>query len=221
MVAILFWSLAAAATFIGWVVPTSHAGDTVDVTGSRIAGTQETFLQAPLNVSFSDPVDQTVNVPSDTIPGQLIDAQSQSAQTQSPGIYTLNAGSMTFEFALPTGLKLYNGNITLTEPSTLTQDNISFGQGGSSITDVNHLRIFLYNWQKHAWEHFAFNQFSLSINNAQSYIDSNGRIVMQFVNQNASQGTAVFSKPSLQLRGSAHKLKFLLQEGCAWPYAKT
>ena len=191
----------APATFIGWIDSTSYADNTVDVPGSRIAGTQETFLQAPLAVGFSDPVDQTVNVPSDTIPGQLIDAQSSSAQTQSPGIYTLTAGSMTFEFALPSGLKLYNGNITLTEPSTLTQESIPSGQGGTSITDVNHLRLFLYNWQKHVWERFAFNQFSLSVNNAQSYIDSSGRIVMQFINPNASQGTAVFSKPSLQVKG--------------------
>ncbi|MBV9258622.1 MAG: hypothetical protein JO215_11445 [Ktedonobacteraceae bacterium] len=189
------------ATLIGWIAPTSHTGDTVDVVDSRIAGTQETFLQTPLNVSFSDPTNQSVNVPSDMITGQLIDAQSQSAQTQSPGVYTLNAGSMTFEFALPGDLQLRNGNITLTEPSSLTQGAIPLGQGTASIIDVNHIQIFLYNWQKQTWERFAFNQFSLSINNAQSYIDSNGRIVMQFANQNASQGTAVFSKPSLQLRG--------------------
>jgi hypothetical protein len=191
----------APATLIGWIASAPHSTDTVDVAGSRIAGAQETFLQAPLAVNFSDPVNQTVTVPSDMITGQLIDAQSQSAQTQSPGIYTLNAGNMTFEFALPEGLQLHNGNITLTEPSTLTQGGIPLGQGITSITDVNHMRIFLYNWQKHTWERFAFNQFLLSINNAQSYIDSNGRILMQFSNQNASQGTAVFSKPSLQLRG--------------------
>jgi hypothetical protein len=191
----------APATLIGWVAPASHSADTIDVTGSHIAGAQETFLQAPLAVDFADPVNQTVTVPSDMLTGQLIDAQSQSAQTQSPGIYTLNAGSMTFEFALPAGLQLHNGNITLTEPSTLTQGNIPLGQGITAITDVNHMRISLYNWQKHTWGSFAFNQFSLSINNAQAYIDSSGRIVMQFTNQNASQGTAVFSKPSLQLSG--------------------
>ncbi len=189
------------ATFIGWIAPTSHASNAVDITGSRIAGTQETFLQAPLNVNFSDPANQSVNVPSDMIASQLIDAQTQSAQTQSPGVYTLNGGSMTFEFALPTNLQMQSGNITLTEPSSLIQGNIPFGQGITSIIDVNHIRIFLYNWQKQTWDRFSFNQFSLSINNAQSYIDSNGRIVMQFANQNASQGTAVFSKPSLQLRG--------------------
>ena len=189
------------ATFIAWIAPTSHTDDTVDITGSRIAGTQETFLQAPLNVSFSDPANQSVNVPSNMITSQLIDAQTQSALTQSPGVYTLTGGSMTFEFALPTNLQLQSGNITLTEPSSLTQGNISLGPGTTSIVDVNHLRIFLYNWHKQSWDRFSFNQFSLSINNAQSYIDSNGRIVMQFVNQNALQGTAVLSKPSLQLRG--------------------
>jgi hypothetical protein len=96
---------------------------------------------------------------------------------------------------------LYNGNITLTEPSSLTQGGMFPSQGNTQIIDVNHMRIFLYNWQKQTWERFAFNQFLLSINNAQAYIDSNGRIVMQFANTNASQGTAVFSKPSLQLRG--------------------
>ncbi len=191
----------APATLIGWITPASNSADSINIAGSHIAGTQETFLQAPLTVDFSDSVNQTVTVPSNMITGQLIDAQSQSAQTQSPGIYTLNAGSMTFEFALPEGLQLHNGNITLTEPSTLTQGGIPLGQGITSITDVNHMRIFLYNWQKHTWQRFAFNQFLLSINNAQSYIDSGGRIVMQFANQNASQGTAVFSKPSLQLRG--------------------
>jgi hypothetical protein len=191
----------APATLIGWIAPTLHSATTVDVAGSRIAGAQETFLQAPLAVDFSDPANQTVTVPSDMITGQLIDAQSQSAQTQSPGIYTLNTGSMTFEFALPEGLQVQTGNITLTESSTLTQGGLPLGQGTTSITDVNHMRIFLYNWQKHVWERFAFTQFSLSINNAQAYIDNNGRIVMQFANPSASQGTAVFNKPSLQMRG--------------------
>jgi hypothetical protein len=189
------------ATLIGWITPTSHAGTTIDVAGSHIAGSQETFLQAPLSVNFSDPTSLSVNVPTDTLPAQLIDAQSQNALTQSPGIYMLNSGSITFEFALPSNLQLSNGNITLTEPSSLTQGGTFSVQGNTSIIDVNHMRIFLYNWQKQAWEHFAFNQFLLSINNAQAYIDSNGRIVMQFANTNASQGTAVFSKPSLQLRG--------------------
>lgn len=191
----------APATLIGWIAPTPHAATPVDVAGSRIEGAQETFLQAPLAVNFSDPVNQTLNVPSNMITGQLIDAQSQSAQTQSPGIYTLNAGSMTFEFTLPQRLQLHSGTITLTESSTLTQGGLPLGQGTTSITDVNHMRISLYNWQKHTWERFAFSQFSLSINNAQAYVGSSGRIVMQFANQSASQGTAVFDKPSLQMRG--------------------
>ena len=107
---------------------------------------------------------------------------------------------MTFEFALPTHLQLQHGNMTLTESSSLTQGNISLGQG-TSITDINHVQVFLYNWQKQIWGRFAFNQFSLSINNAQPYIDRSGRILIQFANQNASQGTAVFGKPSLQLKG--------------------
>lgn len=189
------------ATLIGWISPTSRADTNIDVAGSRIAGAQETFLQAPLTVNFSDTASLSVNVPPDMIPGQLIDAQSQTAQTQSPGIYTLNSGSMTFEFALPSSIQLYTGNITLTEPASLTQGGLLPSPGTNSIIDVNHIRIFLYNWQKQSWDRFAFNQFMLSINNAQSYIDSNGRIVMQFANPNASQGTAVISKPTLQLKG--------------------
>ncbi len=193
----------AAATIIGWADHFTDATDTIAVKGSRVAGTQETFIQAPLDVSFADPVGQSVNVPSDMVVGQLTDVQSQgnNAQTQSPGIYTLTAGSMTFEFALPQDFRLQSSSITMTEPSNLTQGGFPVGPGISTVTDVNHMRIYLYNWQKHNWDRFTFNQFTLTINNAQPYIDANGRIVTQFANQDVTKGTAVFGKPSLQLRG--------------------
>jgi hypothetical protein len=109
---------------------------------------------------------------------------------------------MTFEFSLPTSFKLQNSNITLTEPSDLIQGNgIPIGQGISTVIDVNHMQTYLYNWQKHSWDRFTFNQFSLSINNIQPYIDASGRVLVQFANASAAQGTAVFGKPSLQLTG--------------------
>ncbi len=192
----------APATFIAWASPFADAADTITVKGSRIANAQEAFIQAPLDVSFTDPLSQTVNLPADEMQGQLVDVQSQNAQMQSPGVYTLNTGSMTFEFSLPASFKLQNSNITLTEPSDLIQGNgIPIGQGISTVIDVNHMQTYLYNWQKHSWDRFTFNQFVLPINNAQAYIDASGRVLAQFANPRAAQGTAVFGKPSLQLKG--------------------
>src|SRR6266516_4319444 len=192
----------APATFIAWASPFADAADTITVKGSRIANAQEAFIQAPLDVSFTALLSQKVNLPSDEMQGQLVDVQSQNAQMQSPGVYTLNTGSMTFEFSLPASFKLQNSNITLTEPSDLIQGNgIPIGQGISTVIDVNHMQTYLYNWQKHSWDCFTFNQFVLPINNAQAYIDASGRVLAQFANPRAAQGTAVFGKPSLQLKG--------------------
>ena len=192
----------ASATFIAWASPFADATDTIAVKGSRIANAQEAFIQAPLDVSFTDPSTQTVNIPSDAIQSQLVAVQGQNAQMQSPGVYTMNTGSMTFELALPASVTLQNSSITLTEPANLIQGNgIPIGQGINSVVDVNHMQIYLYNWQKSSWDRFTFNQFVLTINNAQPYIDASGRVLAQFTNPNAALGTAVFGKPLLQLKG--------------------
>jgi hypothetical protein len=192
----------ATATFIAWASPLTDTADTIAVKGSRIASAQEAFIQAPLDVSFTDPATQTVNIPPDAIQSQLVDVQGQNTQMQSPGVYTMNTGSMTFELALPESFSLQNSSITLTEPSDLIQGNgIPIGQGLNSVLDVNHMQTYLYNWQKHSWDRFTFNQFVLPINNAQPYIDASGRVLAQFTNPNSALGTAVFGTPSLQLKG--------------------
>ncbi len=192
----------ASATFIAWASPFADATDTIAVKGSRIANAQEAFIQAPLDVSFTDPSTQTVNIPSDVIQSQLVAVQGQNAQMQSPGVYTMNTGSMTFELSLPGSVTLQNSSVTLTEPSDLIQGNgIPIGQGINSVVDVNHMQTYLYNWQKSSWDRFTFNQFVLTINNAQPYIDASGRVLAQFTNPNAALGTAVFGKPLLQLKG--------------------
>ncbi|MDQ2887571.1 MAG: hypothetical protein M3Y39_15975 [Chloroflexota bacterium] len=192
----------ASATFIAWASPLVDATNAIAVKGSRIANAQEAFIQAPLDVSFTDPSTQTVNIPSDAIQSQVVDVQGQNAQMQSPGVYTMNTGSMTFELALPGNLTLQSSSITFTEPANLIQGNgIPIGQGISSVVDVNHMQIYLYNWQKSSWDRFTFNQFVLTINNAQPYIDASGRVLAQFSNPNAALGTAVFGKPLLQVKG--------------------
>ena len=193
----------AAATFIAWASPPWDTTGKIEVKGSRITNAQEAFIQAPLDVSFADPSSQTVNIPSDDMQSQLVDVQSQNAQMQSAGVYTMNSGSMSFEFSLPENYRLRSSSITLMEPSDLIQGNgIPIAQGISSVVDVNHMQTYLYNWRRHNWERFSFNQFSLLINNAQPYIDANGRVLAQLVNPSDAQGTAVFGKPTLQLNAT-------------------
>ena len=100
------------ATLIGWANNRVDTTSDVTVNGVSSSGTFEDFIQAPLNIDLS----QSSSLSPGFIYGQVINAQGNEVQTISPGIYTINMGSITFEFALPAGGNSRVSNLTV--PST-------------------------------------------------------------------------------------------------------
>jgi hypothetical protein len=187
----------APATLIGWAdSPTGNSAVTIN--GATPSGLSETLVQTPLDLTFSG----ALNLPLNYVSGQLVDVQSKSnnVQLQAPGIYVLATGSMTFEFVLPTS-HLQVSNMTIAEPSTLQQMVPTGGSGGP--TDVNHMHVFLYNWQAKSWDAYTMQNYSFSVDNTAPYIGPNGRVLVQFLNTDSTLGSVLLAKPSLDVQGSA------------------
>ena len=195
------------ATFIGWISDSANTANAIVVNGSSVHGTQESLVQAPLDVSLAG----GVNLPSNFVNGQLADVQTQGSniQAQFPGIYTLSTGSMTFEFASPALHNVNTNTLTFTENTNLVSGlgNVSSNSSTNLNTpgDFSHVQVYLYNWQTNKWDQVAFNQNTLTVHNAQAYAGPDGRILMQFSNQDSTQGTTLLTRPTLQLQGQVSR----------------
>ena len=186
----------APATLIGWTSSqqqVSNANNDVTINGANTTGIDETLIQAPLDVNFSG----TLNLPPTLLNGQMVDVEGSNVQTPAPGIYSLTTGSVTFEFIVPDAGHLQSGSLTITEPANVTQ---LASPGGSPVNDGS-LHAMLYNWRAHAWDAIAFDLQTFTTGDTGAYIGPGGRVLVQFGNQNASSGTTVFGKPSLNLQG--------------------
>jgi hypothetical protein len=195
-----------AATLIGWVGNNATPANNIMINGTNAQGVQESLLQAPLDVTY----DGDINVPADFITSRLTDVQSQGSniQTQFPGVYTLSTGSMTFEFALPAMQHLRTNMLTFTENTNIVNGIGNIGNGNGNINmpgDLSHIHTYLYNWQTHQWDNVSFNQNTLTLQNAQVYANEDGRIFMQFSNQDSTQGTTLLTRPTLQLQGQVSR----------------
>ncbi len=188
----------APATLIGWADHQATTTGTMTINGNDSTGVEEAIVQAPLDLNFSD----TVQLPPNTITGRVIDIQSQnnSIQISSSNTYTMQTGSMTFEFTLPGITHLGSNTLTVTEPTNLQQMSGPPLPTTGPVIDANHLHAYLYNWQTGSWDSFTFNQYVFSTRDAQSYINSDGRVLLQLANQETSPSAILFSKPSLQLQ---------------------
>jgi flagellar hook assembly protein FlgD len=173
----------APATLIGW---TDHPVDTtnnVTVNGASPGGTHDDFVQVPLNVDLST----SSNLTPGLITGQVINAQGNEVRTTSAGVYTIKTGSITFEFTLPDAGNLQMNNLTISEPVVV------------QTAGINQAQARLYNWNTNSWDAITLNNFSFTTTNIKAYTSSDGRVLLQVVNQNASQGELYFGKPSLSL----------------------
>jgi hypothetical protein len=173
----------APATLIGWTGQAVDAINNITVNGVSPGGTHEDFVQVPLNVDFS----VSSSLPPGFISGQVINAQANEVQTTSPGVYTVKDGSITFEFMLPAADNVQLHNLTISLPVV------------EQTTGVNQIQALLYNWNTHVWDAMTLNNFSFTTTNIKAYTNSDGRVLFQIVNQNASQGALYFGKPSLSL----------------------
>ncbi len=189
----------APATIIGWADQSTDSMHDLAVNGTTSSGLRETLVQAPLPIDYAG----TVNLPAGFLSGQIIDIQNtnNTVQEQSPGLYAMTTGSMTFEFAIPNSPALHPGTLTISEPSNLMQVAGSINSSGS-VVDVSRLTMSLYNWQTGSWDTVRLNGYTYSTNNISAYVGPGGRVLLQFANQDSSIGTAVFSKPMLGLDGT-------------------
>lgn len=190
----------APATVIGWASAPTNGNNPVTINGFSSAGLAETLVQAPIDLSFSG----SLNLPTNYLTGQPIDVQSKgnNVQLQSPGVYVLSStGSMTFEFALPAASRLNISSMTVSEPSTLSQIGPSIGSS-SSGGDVNSMQLYLYNWQSGSWDSYTMQEYSFSVDNTAPYIGPNGRVLVQFLNTNPSNGSILLARPSLAINGT-------------------
>src|SRR6266487_4775152 len=171
----------APATLIGWTDQPVNTTNDITVNGTSPGGTYEDFVQVPLNINLST----SSSFPPGLITGQVINAQGNEVQTTSPGVYTINMGSITFEFTLPGAENPQVNKLTINTPVVVQN------------TGINQMQARLYNWNTNSWDAITLNNFSFTTTNIKAYTSSDGRVLLQVINQNASQGTLYFGKPSL------------------------
>ncbi len=160
----------------------------VTVNGTNSGGTFEDFVQVPINVDLSP----SSSLPPGLINGQVINAQGNEVQTTSPGVYTINMGSITFEFSLPGAVNSQVNNLTINIPAVTQQ------------AGINQVPARLYNWNTKAWDAITLNNNSFTTTNSKAYTSSDGRVLLQVINQNASQGALYFGRPSLSLHNAVN-----------------
>ena len=177
-------------TLIGWVNTALDAAGAATAGNSATAGFHETLVQAPLPVNLAS---SSTLLP-DYIPSRVVDVAASNVQVQLPGVYSFSTGSMTFEFAVPTG-RLHLSGLTITGP------DVSLSAGSNTPMAYDALPFRLYNWQTHTWDSISFNQRTFSTSDVRSYISAGGRVLLQMVNQDKTTGTFVFGKPLLSVQG--------------------
>ncbi len=187
------------ATIIGWADQSQDTMQNLTVNGTNSAGVHETLVQAPLAVNYAG----SLSLPKGFVPGQIIDIQNpdNTVEVASLGIYTMTTGSMTFEFVLPNIAHLQVSNLRISEEANLPQF-LGPSNGSTPTVDVTHLTTLMYNWQTGSWDTVTLNSFSFAPDNPGAYVGPEGRILVQFANQDASIGTAVFSRPTLSIQGT-------------------
>lgn len=178
----------APATLIGWADQPVYATNAITINGASPGGIHDNLIQAPLNVDFSS----SSSLPSGLIYGQVINAQGSEVQTTSPGVYTINMGSITFEFALPYSNNLQINTIMINAPDVTQSAGIHNVQGR------------LYNWDTSSWDAITFNNLTFTTANTKAYTSSDGLVLLRVMNQDASNRALLFGKPSLSLNDTVN-----------------
>ena len=188
----------APATLIGWTQAQADPASNVTINGQALNGTRETFIQAPLNINYTG----NIHIPASFVRSQISNMeqdQTGNIQEVSPGTYTMTVGSMTFEYTLPNTPPLQKSSLSFrasSNPARIPTQNTG------TTTDINHVQTYLYNWQTRNWDSVTFSQFTLLMNNANSYIGPGNRVLLHIVNQDMTVGTTIFDRPTLDLQAT-------------------
>jgi hypothetical protein len=171
---------------IGWA--DQSLTDEIAVNGWHPISHQENFLQMPLSLDLS----QSLPIPSDVIPGHMIDVTSYDAELRLPGVYAMDNGTMTFEMIAPDLSHLHVSEMTITEQDLWAH---AFGSGSGFLT--SHLQAQLYNWNTRSWENIALQQDTFTTSYPAAYLGPGGRVLLQISNKDSSLGSLYFAPPSL------------------------
>lgn len=186
------------ATLIGWTQAPADPASNVTINGQTLNGTRETLIQAPLDINYTG----NIRIPTSFVTSQISDmqqGQNASIQEAAPGTYTMGVGSMTFEYTLPGIPRLEKSAFTFRASSNPARVST---QSASTTTDINHIQTYLYNWQTKQWDNISFNQFVLSVNNANNYIGPGHRVLLNVTNSDANLGTTIFDTPTLEMQAT-------------------
>ena len=175
-------------TLIGWADQPMDVANGVTINGASSGGTHDSLIQMPLNIDLIG----SSNLPPGVITGQVINAQGDKVQTTSPNVYTMNTGSITFEYTLPEASSLQANSLTIAEPVI------------AQAAGMSQLQVRLYNWNTHSWDTITLNNNSFTTTNTKAYTSFDRHILLQVVNQNASLGVFLFGKPSLSLNDAVN-----------------
>jgi len=175
-------------TLIGWADQPMDVANGVTINGASSGGTHDSLIQMPLNIDLIG----SSNLPPGVITGQVINAQGDKVQTTSPNVYTMDTGSITFEYTLPEASSLQANSLTIAEPVI------------AQAAGMSQLQVRLYNWNTHSWDTITLNNNSFTTTNTKAYTSFDRHILLQVVNQNASLGVFLFGKPSLSLNDAVN-----------------
>jgi hypothetical protein len=180
------------ATLIGWAENSQDLTTNVAINDTNPAGFHETLIQAPLSFNLLG----ALNLPPNFITGQLIDIASTNAQLRFPGVYSISAGSMTFEYLIPQTSNTHVNGLTISEPP-----DINVLAPVSPVQNANSSPFRLYNWHTNSWDIISLNQNTYTTNNVGAYISATGRVLIQFSNTNNQLGSLDFGRPVINLQG--------------------
>ncbi len=202
----------AAATLIGWADTSQSDASKVTINDTTGIGIQETLVQAPLDMTYAS---GPIRIFSDQVNGRLIDVHpsatsantnaSNNFQAPTTDMYSMTTGSMTFAYTLPTLPRLQSSTLTLTDSGI----NAKFISTTGQSYDISHTHAAVYNWQTGKWDSQTFQPgtqngtFVLSLSDTQPYIGPDGRLLLHLACDDNSASPTVFSKPALQLQGTA------------------
>ncbi len=182
------------ATLIGWADQQIDELQQATINGVTPQGQHTNFLQMPLNVNFSGPL----NVPQDFITGNIVAISSYDAGAILPGAYSLSTGSITFELTLPNTTHMNINSATITVPDLVAHPS---GPGSGSSIHNSDIQVQLYNWETQGWDTIKLNQDVFTTTDPELYAGPYGRILVQISSMDTNQ--IYFGKPTLNLNGHA------------------
>jgi hypothetical protein len=181
------------ATLIGWMDQTQGVAHDLLINGLHPSGQHETLLLSHLDVSYATGV---LVLSPDMLPGSFVDVQAVSMRRVSPMSYALAKGHATFEYTLPASSHLSAQTISLSQPV----DN--FLPFTDDLT-LPHTHVELYNWQTATWDIIPLTQVApFTTTNADAYLSADGRLLVQYVNQQHGLADITFARPFLTITGN-------------------